>query len=169
MSELQNHEITFNCCDYVFNDHHNWTGFLIRACSLEAMSNVVFIISVSDEPYTLHCAFIYNIHSHVSLCLYVRTTYVVRRINARLTSDIDGCYSFKFLRSSAPSFLLEILARGKMYEVAFSYVVWPAAHECTAPLCRQDYSETTVGVTTCYKSSARRASPLTMANEWYWS
>ena len=29
---------------------------------------------------------------------------------------LDGCYSSKFLRSSARRFLLEILARGKRYD-----------------------------------------------------
>ena len=41
------------------------------------------------------------------------------RCSAKQSNDlVDGCYSSKFLRISACRFLLEMLVRGKRYEVA---------------------------------------------------
>ena len=40
------------------------------------------------------------------------------RLEYILRLTVDGCYSYKFLRSSARRFLLEMLVRSKRYEVA---------------------------------------------------
>ena len=69
-------------------------------------------IDLSGSPTILECC-----HPVDAVLITCETRFGSCGVDEVLVA-VDGCYSSKFLRSSARRFLLEIIVRGKRYEVA---------------------------------------------------